>query len=129
MPLSLFRDIQAGMQAGPHSQGTSHSLLRTPLFGSAVPRRQRTGIKTLMCIVHIHTSSYTTGLSVCCASPDLREEHHAQITDCIVCLQLASRGPAHPGKMLQDNCDSHKLRYEYSLSVLAKRSLLAADTL
>ncbi|KAL0047880.1 hypothetical protein WJX82_002278 [Trebouxia sp. C0006] len=27
---------------GQDAQGTSHSLLRTPLFGSAVPRRQRT---------------------------------------------------------------------------------------
>lgn len=28
--------------AGPDLQGETHSLLRTPLFGSAVPRRQRT---------------------------------------------------------------------------------------
>ncbi|DBA66650.1 TPA: hypothetical protein ACH3X2_002218 [Trebouxia sp. C0005] len=27
---------------GQYAQGTSHSLLRKPLFGSAVPRRQRT---------------------------------------------------------------------------------------
>lgn len=43
MVVSIFRDLQACSQAAPDAQGTSHSLLRTPLFGSAVPRRQRTG--------------------------------------------------------------------------------------
>lgn len=43
MAFSILRDLQACAQATSDSQGTSHSLLRTPLFGSAVPRRQRTG--------------------------------------------------------------------------------------
>ena len=43
MAFSILRDLQACTQAPSDPQGTSHSLLRTPLFGSAVPRRQRTG--------------------------------------------------------------------------------------
>ena len=42
-----------------------------------------------------------------------------------MCLQLASRGPTHPSKMLQDDCDSHKLRYVHKICFFNRRCIVA----
>lgn len=107
--MSPMHDFQALTQVAPDTQGTSHSLLRTPLFGSAVPRRQRTGkLKSLRGFMQL---AGQTRLAVACEIDRLLLSNISyRFSLDTVHLQLALRDLAPRGMKQHVGCVSGMLR-------------------